>query len=221
MGTLIAGRGLCMRYPHAETSVIDELDFTIDSGEFVAIVGRSGSGKSTLLHLLGAMDQPTAGSLIVAGIELAGLNEKAQAAFRRRALGFVFQAYNLVPTLNVAENLRLPLELNAISERGEVAEVIEALGLHDRAAHYPEQLSGGEQQRVAIGRALIHQPQLILADEPTGNLDAQTSDQVLALLLRAVRAQGCTLILATHSLDVARSADRVLRLENGHLVPVG
>ncbi|MBI2798728.1 MAG: ABC transporter ATP-binding protein [Gammaproteobacteria bacterium] len=207
-----------MCYPGSSAGVFEALNFEVASGEFVAILGRSGSGKSTLLHLLGAMEQPTSGSLTIGGIKLDGLDDIAQTAFRRRHLGFVFQAYNLVPTLTVAENLRLPLDLNGIAEGDSIAQMLEALGLENRARRYPDQLSGGEQQRVAIGRALIHAPDLILADEPTGNLDAETSAEVLALLQRLVRTRRHTLIVATHSLDAARNADRIFQLDHGRLV---
>lgn len=218
MTPLIVGRGLGMCYPGSSTPVFEALDFQIATGEFVAILGRSGSGKSTLLHLLGAMEQPTHGTLKIAGIQLDELDDVAQTAFRRRHLGFVFQAYNLVPTLTVAENLRLPLDLNAIADNTRTISMLEALGLTNRAQRYPNQLSGGEQQRVAIGRALIHAPDLILADEPTGNLDAETSAEVFSLLQRLVRTRQHTLIVATHSPDAVRNADRIFQLDHGRLV---
>jgi putative ABC transport system ATP-binding protein len=209
-----------MRYGSGSlsTGVLEAMDFTAEAGEFVVVLGRSGSGKSTLLNLLGGMDRPLAGTLRIGDDELTAMDEEARARFRRRAIGFVFQAFNLLPTLTVAENLALPLALNQRRERDLVPAMLERLGLQDRAARYPDQLSGGEQQRVAIGRALIHSPPLVLADEPTGNLDADTSQQVLRLFSELVRERGITLVMATHSSEPQALADRVLRLDHGRLV---
>jgi putative ABC transport system ATP-binding protein len=200
--------------------ILRGVDLAVGAGEQLALVGLSGSGKSTLLHLLGGLDVPSAGHIAFNGIDLAYLGEPARSLWRRRHVGFIYQFFNLIPTLSVLENVLLPLELNGIGERagrdtalGLLAEV----GLADRAVSFPDRLSGGEQQRVAIVRALVHQPQLVLADEPTGNLDFATGEKVLDLLDRLVRALGRTLILVTHSPEVARRADRVIRLVDGRL----
>lgn len=211
-------RGLEMRYPGQARAVLGGLDLAVRTGQFVAIIGRSGSGKSTLLKLLGAMDRPTAGHLIVADQDLTRLDEAGRTLFRRRTIGFVFQNYNLLPTLSVYDNLRLPLDLNRLPDRGRVQQQLAALGLGDLAPRFPNSLSGGEQQRVAIGRALIHAPPLILADEPTGNLDGDTSEQVLALMQRLIRAQGVAVVMATHSHEAARVADSVYALRDGRLI---
>jgi putative ABC transport system ATP-binding protein len=217
---LVEARGLCMRYGSGalESRVLTDLDLDLVTGEFVVVLGRSGSGKSTLLHLLGAMDRPTGGRLRVGDTELTALDEEARARFRRSRIGFVFQAFNLLPTLTVEENLLLPLQLNGRRDDGRCARLLEELGIGARARRYPEQLSGGEQQRVAIARALVHEPLLVLADEPTGNLDEDSARDVLELFARLVRAHGVTLVMATHSLEAKAWADRVLRLDHGHLV---
>jgi putative ABC transport system ATP-binding protein len=201
-----------------QPAVLDALDLSVDAGEFVAILGRSGSGKSTLLKLLGAMESATSGSVVVAGQNLCHLDDAGHTQFRRRAIGFVFQSYNLLPTLNVGDNLRLPLTLNDLADDGRVHRQLQVLGLEHVEARYPNTLSGGEQQRVAIGRALIHAPSLILADEPTGNLDHATSDQVLTLLRTLIRASRATVVMATHSLEAARVADTVYTLDGGRLI---
>lgn len=208
-----------MRYGSGSlsTGVLEAMDFTAEAGEFVVVLGRSGSGKSTLLNLLGGMDQPLAGTLRIGDDELTAMDEEARARFRRRAIGFVFQAFNLLPTLTVAENLALPLALNQRRERDLVPAMLERLGLQDRAARYPDQLSGGEQQRVAIGRALIHSPPLVLADEPTGNLDAATAASTLQAMLELKQEEGTALVLVTHDLAIAASMDRVVRLVDGRL----
>jgi putative ABC transport system ATP-binding protein len=198
--------------------VLHDLDLRVAAGEFVVILGRSGSGKSTLLHLLGAMDRATAGSLTVGDTDLVALDEEARARFRRRSVGFVFQAYNLLPTLNAQENLLLPLQLNGIPDDGRSARLLERLGLQGKATRYADELSGGEQQRVAVARALVHDPLLVLADEPTGNLDEEAAGSVLDLFVELVRESGRTLIMATHSTETCARADRVLRLDHGHLV---
>ena len=218
----IQARGLCSRFHEGDRQhvVLDGVDLDIRRGETVALRGRSGSGKSTLLNLIGGIDAPDAGSVTVDGIELTGLSEHDRTLFRRERIGFVYQAFNLVPTLSVADNVRLVLELNKVP-RGEAStridELLDAVGLADRASSYPDVLSGGEQQRVAIARALCHEPALLLADEPTGNLDDATAESVLALLDKLVRSTGRTLLIATHSMHVASLCDRVLELHNGRL----
>jgi len=208
---------LTMRYPDNPHATLMDLSLEVEAGTFVAILGRSGSGKSTLLNLLGAMDKPSAGRLEVAGFDLTHADEATQTKFRRRHLGFVFQRFNLVPVLNVRRNLALPMELNDIPDVGQIQTMLVALGLESAGARYPDQLSGGEQQRIAIGRALIHRPPLVLADEPTGNLDLETSSAVLALFRELVRVSGSTVVMVTHSLEAARYADRTLQLVNGRL----
>ena len=215
-------RGLTRRFREGPRDhlVLDGIDLDIARGETVALRGRSGSGKSTLLNLVGGIDAPDAGTVQVAGVEVTALNERERTLFRRERIGFVYQSFNLVPTLNVADNVRLVLELNkvpasAIATR--IEELLTAVGLADRAHSYPDVLSGGEQQRVAIARALSHKPAVLLADEPTGNLDDSTAETVLALLDRLVRDSGHTMLIATHSLHVASHCDRVLELHNGRL----
>src|SRR5210317_2218251 len=216
----IEARGLCRRFleGNREHVVLDGIDLDIRRGETVALRGRSGSGKSTLLNLIGGIDAPDAGTVTVDGVELTGLSEHDRTLFRRERIGFVYQAFNLVPTLSVADNVRLVLELNKVP-RAEAStridELLDAVGLADRASSYPDVLSGGEQQRVAIARALCHEPALLLADEPTGNLDDATAEAVLALLDKLVRSTGRTLLIATHSMQVASRCDRVLELHNG------
>ena len=202
--------------------VLCGVDLSVVQGEQMALVGQSGSGKSTLLHLMGGLDTPRSGRILFNGIDLADLAEPRRTLWRRQHVGFIYQFFNLIPTLTVIENVLLPLELNGISEsagRHEGLDLLKEVGLADRADTYPDRLSGGEQQRVAIVRALIHKPPLVLADEPTGNLDAATGEQVLDLLDRLVRAKGHTLILVTHSAEVAQRADRVVRLLGGKLAP--
>ena len=200
--------------------VLDGVDLAIRRGETVALRGRSGSGKSTLLNLVGGIDAPDAGTVTVAGVELTTLTERERTLFRRANIGFVYQAFNLVPTLNVADNVRLVLELNKVPAAdigARIAELLDAVGLGDRADSYPDVLSGGEQQRVAIARALAHEPAVLLADEPTGNLDDATAEGVLTLLDKLVRHSGHTMLIATHSQHIAARCDRVLELHNGRL----
>jgi putative ABC transport system ATP-binding protein len=201
--------------------VIRNLDADFVQGETIALRGRSGSGKSTLLNLISGIDAPDHGRIEVAGQEITAMSERERTLFRRGHIGFVYQAFNLVPTLTVSDNIRLVLELNDIAAtqaKDRVAELLQAVGLADRADSYPDVLSGGEQQRVAIARALSHGPPLVVADEPTGNLDERTADGVLELLDRLVRQVGGTMIIATHSAGVAAFADRVLELHDGALV---
>jgi len=209
------------REGEAVRHVFQDLNVTIAPGEFVVLLGRSGSGKSTLLNLLSGIDQPDGGSVMIGGQTLTTLSERHRTLFRRRHIGFIFQFYNLIPTLTVVENLLLPLEL--IGTRDSVARqqaqaLLDEVGLADRADSYPDRLSGGEQQRVAVARALIHRPQLLLADEPTGNLDAETGRQVLNLFNRLARQNNMTTLMVTHSLEVAGLADRILTIRDGQLL---
>jgi putative ABC transport system ATP-binding protein len=200
--------------------VLDSISAEFVRGESVAIRGRSGSGKSTLLNLIGGIDAPDAGRVTVAGIDITRLSERDRTLFRRKHIGFVYQAFNLVPTLSVADNIRLVLELNSVAtaeSNARIEELLEAVGLAERATSYPDVLSGGEQQRVAIARALSHRPAVLIADEPTGNLDDTTADTVLALLDTLVRQNGSTMLIATHSAAIASSCDRSLQLHNGKL----
>jgi len=200
--------------------VLDRAAARIAPAEFVAVVGRSGSGKSTLLKLVGGLISPDSGSIRHGDQDLAGMNETELTRFRREKLGFVFQFFNLVPTLTASENIQLPLALNRISRTKALARaagLLERLGLSSCADRLPDELSGGEQQRVAIARALAHEPSLVITDEPTGNLDVETADEVLGLLIESCREHAATLIMATHSRDAAARADRVLRIVNGRL----
>lgn len=205
----------------SERLVLRDLNASVDKGEFVVLLGRSGSGKSTLLNLISGIDLPTSGEVVVAGKNLTGLAEQQRTLFRREHIGFVFQFYNLIPTLTVEENLLLPLELNGevgVQARDKAQALLQQVGLADRADSYPDRLSGGEQQRVAICRAVIHRPLMLLADEPTGNLDATTGRQVLDLFSRLARENRMTTLMVTHSAEVARLADRVLTLRDGRLI---
>ena len=212
------------REGEAERAVLRDVSLTIAPGEIVVLVGRSGSGKSTLLNLVAGIDRPTAGSVLVNGTDLTALDEQARTQFRRRHIGFVFQFFNLIPLLTVEENLLLPLDLNGQADDKGVARartLLERVGLAGRGDSYPERLSGGEQQRVAVARALIHDPALILADEPTGNLDADTAAGVLDLLDTLARESGRTVVMATHSREVIGVADRIFTIERGALIEKG
>ncbi len=199
-------------------AVLSAVDARFGRGEITILLGRSGSGKSTLLNLLSGIDLPDAGDVVVDGVAVNRLSERQRTLFRRRRIGFVFQFFNLIPTLTVAENLLLPVELNRLGNaEGRISELLAAVGLEDRARSFPDRLSGGERQRVAIARALAHDPDLILADEPTGNLDIETGIQVLELLDRLTRQAGKTMVMATHSRRVVGVADRILRIEGGRL----
>jgi putative ABC transport system ATP-binding protein len=203
-----------------EHRVLNDVSADFLRGETIAVRGRSGSGKSTLLNLIGGIDTPDAGRVVVAGVDLTGLSERDRTLFRREHIGFVYQAFNLVPTLDVADNIRLVLELNGVPPRESqqrIEELLEAVGLGDRAGSYPDVLSGGEQQRVAIARALCHEPAVVIADEPTGNLDDNTADVVLTLLDRLVRERGGTMLIATHSARVASVCDREIEIHGGKL----
>ena len=199
--------------------ILKGADLNVEKGETVAILGSSGSGKSTLLNLIAGIDLPDQGEVRIDGKSLGQMSEKNRTLLRRRTMGFVFQSFNLIPTLNVYENLMLPLELNQISKNsGIISQMLEALGLKGREESHPDRLSGGEQQRVAIARALMHQPSLLLADEPTGNLDAETSQETLKLINHLVHRSRTTMIMATHSQEVIEWVDRVLGFEDGKLI---
>ena len=199
--------------------ILKGADLNVEKGETVAILGSSGSGKSTLLNLIAGIDLPDQGEVRIDGKSLGQMSEKNRTLLRRRTMGFVFQSFNLIPTLNVYENLMLPLELNQISKNsGIISQMLEALGLKGREESHPDRLSGGEQQRVAIARALMHQPTLLLADEPTGNLDAETSQETLKLINHLVHRSRTTMIMATHSQEVIEWVDRVLGIEDGKLI---
>ncbi len=196
------------------------IDLTIRSGEFLAIVGPSGSGKSTLLSLIGGIDTPTTGRVLLGGVDVASLNDDERTLMRRRRIGFIFQAFNLLPTLSAVENVALPLELDGIpahEARPRGIEALEAVGLGPRADHLPSMMSGGEQQRVAVARALVIRPALVLADEPTGNLDSVSSAQVVALLRELVDADGQTVVIVTHDLQLAEIADRIIHVRDGQI----
>ncbi len=216
-------RGLSKRFQEGESerTVLQAVDLTIAPGQFVVLLGQSGSGKSTLLHLIGGIDTPSSGRVDIGGVDLTALDERNRTLFRRDHIGFIFQFFNLIPTLSVLENVTLPGELAGRPRpalEAAARDLLGRVGLADRAATRPDRLSGGQQQRVAIARALLHQPLLILADEPTGNLDEHTGEQVLELLIDLTRQQGRTLIMATHNGAIAGRADRVLRVQEGHLL---
>ena len=201
---------------------VNDVSFSVEQGEFVAIVGSSGSGKSTLLHLLGGVDRPTSGTVFVQGEDVYQMNSDQLAIFRRRQVGLIYQFYNLIPILNVKENITLPCELDGRKvDEERLAELIADLGLSDRVNHLPNQLSGGQQQRVSIGRALINRPAIVLADEPTGNLDSKSSDEIVELLKISNRKYDQTIIMITHNLEIAKTADRILTMEDGRLVREG
>jgi putative ABC transport system ATP-binding protein len=218
---VISVDGLSKSYGSGTTQVnaLHQVSFSIKQGEFVAVVGASGSGKSTLLHLLGGIDKPSQGYVHIDGEDLYSLKEKDRAVFRRRKIGFIFQSYNLIPVLNVEENIQLPLLLDHRQpDKTYIHDLIQTLGLSDRRKHLPSELSGGQQQRVAIGRALAYRPAIVLADEPTGNLDSANGREVIELLKLAVRQYHQTVIVITHDMNVAAEADRVLNLQDGMLV---
>lgn len=207
-------------YGNGDTLVkaLDGVNFTVQDGEFVAIVGTSGSGKSTLLHMMGGLDRPTSGKVEVAGKDIFTMKDDELTIFRRRKIGFVFQSYNLVPVLNVYENIVLPIELDGNKvDRGHIDSIIETLGLTDKVNSLPGQLSGGQQQRVAIARALASKPAIILADEPTGNLDSRTSLDVLGLLKITSKKFSQTIVMITHNEEIAQMADRIIRIEDGKI----
>lgn len=220
----VALRGVAMTYGQGTTRVraLDGVDLDLAAGEFVVVLGPSGSGKTTLLNLIGALDVPTEGSVRVGGLDLGDLDDRGRTRFRRDQVGFVFQFFNLIPTLTVLENLLLPLELTGSGDaagRDRAVGLLEAVGLADRASTYPDRLSGGEQQRVAVARAIVHRPRVVLADEPTGNLDEETGERVVALLDELVEKDGLTLVVVTHSADLAGRMDRILRVRHGQVTP--
>lgn len=215
---VVRARGLSRSY--GGPPVIHDLDLDISAGEIVAVLGRSGSGKTTLLNLIGAMDRPDAGTLVFAGTDMSAWRDAERTAFRRSRLGFVFQSFNLLPSLTVRENVALPLELNGLPQATVLDELLASLGLAGLGNRFPDEVSGGEQQRAAIARAVVHAPALIIADEPTGNLDLATGRDVLRLFERCAREAGAALLMATHSDEMSRGADRVLELRDGTLHPV-
>jgi putative ABC transport system ATP-binding protein len=219
--TVLETRDLKKYYGAGDTLVkaLDGVDLQVENGEFVAIVGTSGSGKSTLLHILGGLDRPTGGSVLVDGKDIFSLKDEELTIFRRRKIGFVFQAYNLVPVLSAYENIILPIQLDGGRvDKDYVGRVIEALGLEQRLNSLPSQLSGGQQQRVAIARALAAKPAIILADEPTGNLDSKTSQDVLSLMKITSQKFAQTMVMITHNEEIAQTADRIVRIEDGRIV---
>ena len=203
----------------SEVKAVDNVSFSVEKGEFVAIVGSSGSGKSTLLHLLGGVDRPTSGKVFVDGKDIYTLNDDNLAIFRRRQVGIIYQFYNLIPILNVEENITLPCDLdgNKVDEK-RLNELLISLGLENRKKYLPNQLSGGQQQRVSIGRALINNPAIILADEPTGNLDSKSSEEIVELLKMTNKKYKQTIIMITHNLEIANEADRILTIEDGKII---
>ena len=218
---ILQTRGLKKYYGKGETLVkaLDGIDLGIERGKFTAIIGTSGSGKSTLLHMLGGLDTPSEGSVRVGDTELAALNSEQATIFRRKQIGFIFQNYNLVPVLSVWENIILPISLDGRRpDRKFILQVVKLLGLEKKLDSLPNQLSGGQQQRVAIARALASKPSIILADEPTGNLDTRTSDDVIGLLKMTGREFDQTIVMITHNPEIAQMADRVIRIEDGHIV---
>jgi putative ABC transport system ATP-binding protein len=218
---ILKTKDLCKSYGSGETKVeaLKDINISVQQGEFVAIVGASGSGKSTLLHLLGGIDKPTSGSVIVDGSDIYTLGEKELAVFRRRKVGFIFQSYNLIPVLTAEENMTMPLLLdNKEVDEQYFEELLSILGLKERRNHLPSELSGGQQQRVSIGRALVYKPSIILADEPTGNLDSKNSKEIIELLKYSVKKYHQTLIVITHDLKIATAADRVITIDDGCVV---
>lgn len=219
--TILQTNDLKKIYGTGENAVhaLDGVDLTVEKGEFVAIVGTSGSGKSTLLHMLGGLDRPTSGKVTVDGKEIFSLKDEELTIFRRRKIGFVFQNYNLVPVLNVYENIVLPIQLDGNQpDQSYVGQIIETLGLKSKLNNLPNNLSGGQQQRVAIARALATKPAIILADEPTGNLDSKTSQDVLSLLKVTSQRFAQTIVMITHNEEIAQMADRIIRIEDGKIV---
>ena len=212
---------LCKQYGKGESKVtaLDNVSFTVNKGEFVAIVGASGSGKSTLLHLIGGVDRPTSGKVFIDGKDIYKFNDDELAIFRRRQVGLIYQFYNLIPILNVEENITLPLKLdNRNIDKRRLDELIKVLGLEERRTHLPNELSGGQQQRTSIGRAMITNPAIILADEPTGNLDSKASDEIVTLLKKSNKDYKQTIIMITHNLEIAKVADRIIKIEDGKIV---
>ena len=220
MNVILETKNLCKYYGADENLVkaVDHIDLQIDQGEFVTIIGKSGSGKSTLLHLLGGLDNPTSGEVRVNGKNIAGYSQEQLAVIRRREIGFVFQAFNLVPSLNVWENIVLPLGLDGRKvDEAYVQDIVVTLGMDKKVKNLPNALSGGQQQRCAIARAIAAKPSIILADEPTGNLDSKTGDEVMALLKASAKKYGQTLVVITHNEEIAQMADRMIVIEDGKI----
>lgn len=218
---ILQTKDLCKYYGSGENQVkaVDHINLEIKQGEFAAIVGKSGSGKSTLLHMLGGLDMPTSGSVFVRGKELSKMKEEELAVFRRRKIGFIFQAYNLVSSINVWENIVLPLGLDErFVDEKYIKDVIHVLGIENRLYHLPNALSGGQQQRAAIARALASKPDIVFADEPTGNLDSRSSEDVMTLLKMSAEKYGQTIVMITHDEEIAQAADRILVIEDGQVV---
>lgn len=212
---------LVKTYKNGNTTInaVDNVSFSVEKGDFVAIVGASGSGKSTLLHLLGGVDRPTSGKVFIDNVDIYSMNNDALAIFRRRQVGLIYQFYNLIPILNVEENIVLPCKLDGKNvSKDRLNEIIDTLGLSTRRKHLPNELSGGQQQRVSIGRAIINNPALVLADEPTGNLDSKVSDEIVALLKESNKKYNQTIIVITHDPDIASVANRVITIEDGKIV---
>lgn len=217
---ILSAKGLTKIYGKGETEVraLDNVDLDVPKGQFLSVIGQSGSGKSTLLNILGAMDTPTSGSLNVDGTDVFSMKEPELAVYRRRKVGFVFQFFNLIPVMTAQENITLPLSLDGKKPDKELLDdIVETIGLKDRMNHYPHQLSGGQQQRIAIARALITRPALILADEPTGNLDSNSGNEIISLLRSSVRKYSQTLILITHDTGIAEAADRTITISDGKI----
>lgn len=213
--------GLTKIYGKGENQVIalDNVSFSVKKGEFVAIVGASGSGKSTLLHLIGGVDRPTSGKVFIDDNDIYAMNDDKLAIFRRRQVGLIYQFYNLIPILNIEENITLPMELDGRKvDQASLDELLESLGLSARKKHLPNELSGGQQQITSIGRAMITKPAIILADEPTGNLDSKASDEIVELLKLSNKKYNQTIVMITHNLDIAEAADRIIKIEDGHIV---
>lgn len=203
----------------SKINAVDHISFSVEKGDFVAIIGASGSGKSTLLHLLGGVDRPTSGKVFIDGVDIYNMDNDALAIFRRRQVGLIYQFYNLIPILNVEENIVLPCKLDGKNvSKDRLNEIIDTLGLSTRRKHLPNELSGGQQQRVSIGRAIINNPALVLADEPTGNLDSKASDEIVALLKESNKKYNQTIIVITHDPDIASVANRVITIEDGKIV---
>lgn len=212
---------LVKTYGKGETKInaVDNVSFTVNNGEFVAIVGASGSGKSTLLHLIGGVDRPTSGKVYIDGKDIYSLNNDNLAIFRRRQIGLIYQFYNLIPILNVEENITLPCDLDGTTvDKQKLQDLLKTLGLENRKTHLPNQLSGGQQQRVSIGRAMINNPSIMLADEPTGNLDSKASEEIISLLKLSNKKFNQTVIIITHDLEIAKEAERVITIEDGKII---
>ena len=208
-------------YGNGENKIkaVDNISFSVEKGDFVAIVGASGSGKSTLLHLLGGVDRPTSGKVYIDGVDIYAMDNDALAIFRRRQVGLIYQFYNLIPILDVEENITLPAKLDGVTvDKKHLNDLLETLGLENRKKHLPNELSGGQQQRVSIGRAIINNPALVLADEPTGNLDSKASDEIISLLKKSNEKYNQTIIVITHDLEIASSAKRIITIEDGKII---